>query len=193
MVDARRCGSPGNATPTKEISLRRGEAHPAKNVLGSVGVVVPSSNQSERDVSPANAICIRSATFSSCELVTASWSFRTRSGCSSAAMRLSSSSEEGGLNSKLAQYLMKMGKDGQQASLLLTGVPYVHGSHKSRRRGDPNTMYRHLLHTCTSVTHFQVLVHCSNKVRRYQSNTSRRISSVRISTTALWRLAVIKV
>lgn len=192
MVDARSCGSPGNGTPTKEISLRRGEAHTAKNVLGSVGVV-PLSNQSEKDVSPVNAICIRSATFSSCELVTASWILRTRSGCSSAAMRLSSSSEEGGLNSKFAQYLMKIGKDGQQSSPLLTGVPYVHGSHKSRRHGDPNTMCRHLLHTCTSVTHFQVLVHCSSKVCRYQSNTSRRISSVRISTIALCWFAVIKV
>lgn len=193
MVDAKSCGSPGSGTPTKEISLRRGEEHTAKNVLGSVGVV-PLANQSERDVSPVNAICIRSATFSSCELVAASWIFRTRSGCSSAAIRSSSSSEEGGLNSKFAQYLMKMGKEeGQQSSLFLTGVPYVHGSHKSRRHGDPNTMCLHLLHTCTSVTHFEVLVHCSSKVCRYQSNTSRRISSVRISTIALWWLPVIKV
>ena len=185
MVDARSSDSLGNGIPTKEISLRRGEAHPAKNCVGRVGAVSLSS-QSERDVSAGNPTCIRSATFSNSELVTASWISRTRSGRSSAAMTLSSSSGEGGLNSKLAQYLMTIGKDGQQSNLLLTGVPYVHRSHRSRRHGDPNMIFRHLLHTCTSVIHFQVLFHCSNEACRYQSNTSRRTSSVSISKIDLW-------
>ncbi|KAH9983806.1 hypothetical protein BJV74DRAFT_849297 [Russula compacta] len=50
---------------------------------------------------------------------------------------------------------MTIGKGGQQSRVLLTGVPCLHRSHKSRRRGDPYTIYRHLRHTCTSVFQFQ--------------------------------------
>jgi hypothetical protein len=90
----------------------RGEAPTTKNALRGVGVgVVPLSNQSERDVSPVNVICVLSATFSSFELITASWIFRTRSGCLSqlsAAMSCILVFGRGGLNSKFAQHLMEI-------------------------------------------------------------------------------------
>jgi hypothetical protein len=111
MIDARSCGSPENGTDRPRgipQTRTRGEAPTIKNALRGVGVV-PLSNKSERDVSPVNVICVLSATFSSFELITASWIFRTRSGCLSqlsAAMSCILVFGRGALNSKFAQHLM---------------------------------------------------------------------------------------
>ena len=157
LVVERSPGKFGDGIPIKESSLKWG-AYPPKNALGRTGTVQlegPLSNQSERDVSPGKGASINLTIFPNSELVTASWISRTRWRCSSPAMTLSSSSGEGGLNCKEAQYLMTIGKDGQQSSVLLTGVPCVHRSHRSRRRGDASTIFLHFRHTCISVSHFQ--------------------------------------
>ncbi len=116
------------------------EAHPAKSVLGDIGVVLLSI-QSERGVSPGNGIYIRLTIFPTARSSQKAGFPSTRSQCSSAAKRLSSYSEEGGMNSRFSQYLTAIGQDGQQSSLLLTGV---HGSHKSRRRGDMSPFSAHM-------------------------------------------------
>src|SRR5712671_2276418 len=148
----------------RDKSLRRG-AYPPNNALGRSGVT-PFSDQSERDVSSQNGTRISFSTFSHSELVTASRIPRTRSGCSSAATTLSSSSGAGGLNSKFAEYLMTIGKRGQYSSALLTGVLCVHRSHKLRRRDDANTIFRHFLHTCTSVFQFHGLSESPSELSR---------------------------
>jgi hypothetical protein len=46
-----------------------------------------------------------------------------------------------------------IGKGGQMSSDLLAGVLSEQNSRRSRRRGDPKIVCRHLRHTCISVVH----------------------------------------
>ena len=149
LADKRSVGNDGNAMPATYNSCKHG-ANPPKNLLGRTNPV-SLLEQIERCESIGNGCCITVDIFANCAPVTESPTRHTRSGCSSAAMTLSSS-----LGLIRAPYCIRIGMTGQIPSYFLTGVPSLQRSRRLRRRGDANMICRHLRHTCASNCHSQM-------------------------------------
>ena len=131
---------------------------------------IPSDDQSHKSVSAGNGSCITATTPSSSELEIPPKVIRdTRSLSSSAAMTFMSTHPIPS---------MTIGNSGQISSISLTDLVRVQRRCRSRRRGDANTTFRHLRHTCTSVCHQSSCSKSSSSSSSAQkSNISRRISS----------------
>jgi hypothetical protein len=146
------CGA-GNEMPCKSSDRRRG-VNPPRNESGRTGGHLSSAEESSRDVSAGNGFFIASYLFDSEFGMSQMLISRTRSWHSSAAMMLSipRSGELG-----LLWHETTIGSAGQISSIFLAGVLFVQRSRRSSQPGDPNTRYRHLWHTCTSVCHVSLL------------------------------------
>jgi hypothetical protein len=149
LADKRSVGNDGNAMPSKSKSCKHG-ANPPKNPLGRSNSF-PHLEEIESYVSTGNGSCITADIFPNCESVTERLTRHTRSGCSSAAMTLSSS-----LDLIWAPYCIRIGMTGQIPRFFLTGVPSLQRSWRLRRHGDANMICRHLRHTCASKCHSQM-------------------------------------
>jgi len=160
VADKSNFGNAGNGMPCKLRYRRRG-VDPPRNESEITGNI--SSNDSIAQYSNAgNGPCI---TVSNAELETHQKLIRdTRSLSLSASMILSPPG--------LPLEIMTIGNSGQISSMFLTGLVYVQRSCRSRRRGDANTTFLHVRHTCTSVCHQSYPWSCGQK-----SNISKRISS----------------
>ena len=124
------------------------EAAPPRNPPGRTGAFLSADN---RVSCFRNGIgsCISAASLCNCELGSLRSTWHIRSRCSSAAKKLSSSSE---VRLCAGPYSMTIGRDGQNPRFFLTGVLCVQRSWRSRRRDDPKTICRQLRQTCTSVS-----------------------------------------
>ena len=84
------------------------------------------------------------------------WIADTRSRCSSAAMMLSTCF---GFNTSMGRHMTLTGYGGQICSNVFVGVLSEQTTCRSRRRGDPWIIYRHLRHTCVNLFHLRVQYH----------------------------------